>query len=111
MGSTPPAGTSIFNELLFFYKSIALCRLRLGCRKLRSYRSVQLIDTCHVRTWKQVPVNIGGHLNAAMTHLVPDVRQWRTSLNRQMPEGVTKIMEPNAPESSLLHNGQEVAVV
>jgi len=73
----PPAGTNIFNELPYLDRNIIPCRLRLGCRKLRSCRSVELIDARHIRTWEQMPVNIRGHLNAAMTHLVPDVRQWR----------------------------------
>ena len=50
-GSIPTAGTNVFNELPYFLRNITLCRLHLGCGKLRTCRTVQLIDARHIRIW------------------------------------------------------------
>ncbi len=73
MGSIPPAGTNVFNELPYFRRNIILCRLRLDCRKLRTCRSVELVDARHVRSRKQMPVNISGHLNTSHFRTLPDL--------------------------------------
>lgn len=56
---------------------------------------VQPVHVAHIRSRKQVSVDVNRHLNGAVSHLVLDLGERRATLDEQTAEGVAQIMEAN----------------
>ena len=82
------------NRLRFFN----FYRLRLGCVWLR----VQTVHSLAVATWNQVPVDVHGHLNGTVPHLLLDVNGCSPIAQKQTCEGMSNIMKANVPKSCFL---------
>src|SRR5262245_37420763 len=50
-------------------------------------------------TWNEVAVDIHGHLNRAMTHLIADIYERGTGLNQKIAERLPEVVETDLPQT------------
>jgi hypothetical protein len=72
------------------------------------FRAVQPINPADIRTRHEMPIQIHGDLDGAVSELISHIGQARSRLNQQGSVRVTKIMDPEVPKSCFLDCGEEV---
>src|SRR5215471_21748399 len=60
---------------------------------------VKPVYRCLVRPRNQVPIDVHGHLDRMVAHLVLHVNDGLSVLEQPRSEGMPQIVEPNAPEA------------
>src|SRR5215472_1484601 len=105
-GSIPLASSSNLKHFHCFPSPSDLGRLRLGCGfglKNRLFGLlIESVNRLLIPARNQMPVEIHGHLNRRMAHLLLDVDRTLPLLEQERRKRMTQIVEADAPEFGLL---------
>ena len=81
--STHAGATIVFNHFKGLVALLFGLLLRGGCRLFLRFRAVQPINPADIRTRHEMPIQIDGDLDGAVSELISHIGQARSRLNQQ----------------------------
>jgi hypothetical protein len=72
--------------------------LRLYCGLSRRGQPVELVHVANVGPGNEVAVDVHGHLDRAVPHLIPDVGERGARLNQEASKGVAQVVKADGPK-------------